>query len=833
AAAKKSAEDAEQPKKRLVRAKKKSAFAHEEESVVIAPVEEEVVVVEEIDVISAVEEEVDAVVEEAPEPSVEEVVPEVDKIVEEPQDVEEPQAVEEPPAPTTKPSKKEKEKEKEKPLPAKKIIAARPRLFGPTGKHIKDLRNEAKKKEEEAAKKASDDKKKAAAKKKTTPNKNNTTNVVASVEPAKKANDNKEYPVRRSTTLRPFTAKDRRYNFKGGDESQKWRRQRRGKKSSSYEEIAPVRPKELELRLPISIKNLAIALKIKSSEIISSLFMQGMTVTLNDVLDDETTIQLIGSEFDCEITIDSSEEERIRITDKTVNEEISETDDANLIIRPPVVTFMGHVDHGKTSLIDAIRKSNIIEGEKGAITQHIGAFSCNTIAGDITIIDTPGHEAFSSMRARGAVITDIVILVIAGDEGIRQQTVEALNHAKEAGVTIVVAINKSDKPNFDAETVYRQLSDNELLPEAWGGGTITINCSAVTGEGIDALLEMVALQAEVLELKASPDGRARGSVIESEMHKGLGATATLLVQNGTLKKGDAVVFSHQWGRIKTMHDALGVECNDIGPSGAVEVAGLSDLPEAGSEFIVVANEREARAIAEVRASEKREKSLYQKSQRSLESIMDHDATKTPKEILNVILRADTQGSLEALKQSLLGIDSDKAEVNVVSDAVGEIAESDIELAAASDSTIIGFHTQIESHADSLIKQMKVTVRLHDIIYHAVDDTKLILTALLPPLVEEKNTGAAEVIATFKSSHLGVIAGCMVNEGTIHRNNGVRILRAGEEIWKGRMSSIKREKNDVKDISSGFECGILFNGYNDANVGDIVESFNIIETPQEL
>ena len=386
------------------------------------------------------------------------------------------------------------------------------------------------------------------------------------------------------------------------EEGEIWRK-RRALKSKSYlssQEIEIIRPKEITIRLPISVKDLAQTMKLKSSQLISKLFLSGVSVTLNDILDDETTLQLLGDEFGCSIHIDTVEEKRLRITDRSIREEIQDTPPEQLSIRSPIVAFMGHVDHGKTSIIDKIRKSNRAQSEVGAITQHIGAFVCQTAHGSITILDTPGHEAFYQMRARGAHVTDIVVLVVAGDEGIKEQTLEALNQARESNSTIVVAINKCDKPTYDEGMVFRQLAENNLLPEAWGGQTVTVKCSATTGEGIDALLEMLALQAEVLELKANPSARARGSIIETEMHKGLGAVATLLVQNGTLRLGDFLVFESSFAKVKSMRDEWGRDVLEAGPSSAVRIHGLSSLPSAGEEFIVVPSERDAREIAEGR-----------------------------------------------------------------------------------------------------------------------------------------------------------------------------------------------------------------------------------------
>ena len=617
------------------------------------------------------------------------------------------------------------------------------------------------------------------------------------------------------------------------DTEEGWRRRRPNKFRPRVQEEVVIRPKHLKVRIPIAIKDLASEMKLKASQLIANLFSKGVILTLNDYLDDETTIQLLGHEFECEIVIDTSEEERLRITDKTIKQEIQETPPEALTLRPPVIAFMGHVDHGKTSLIDAIRKSNVAAGEAGAITQHIGAFKCQTPVGPITILDTPGHEAFSEMRARGADVTDIVVIVIAGDEGIRAQTLEAVEQAREANVTIVVAINKCDKPNFNAENIYRQLSENNLLPEAWGGTTITVNCSATTKEGIQQLLEMLALQAEILELKANPNTRARGAVIESELHKGLGAVATVLVQNGTLRKGDALVLANSWGRVKTMHDEHGKEILEAGPSTPAKITGLSEVPEAGSDFIGVKNEKEARELSHGRTEGHKYTTFQQTKRAAVDSLLQQSAEKKDKKTLNLILRADVQGSLEALKTSLLKIHSAKVDLNILSAGVGEISESDIQLAAASKATIIGFHTKIESRAEDLIRATKVTVKLHDIIYHVVDDVKAVMLALLDKIPQENDTGTALVKAVFKSSQLGAIAGCQITDGNIKRSHLVRVLRDNKVIWKGSIHSLKRVKEDVREVSKGYECGILLENYSDFKEGDIIQAYEITYLQQEL
>lgn len=711
--------------------------------------------------------------------------------------------------------------------------------LGPTGRHVRDLLPKERVKPPEAGRApttASAPLKEREERERVKVNKPATPEGETEEEAAKrnKTGKFKEYRDIKPTkpkTETPTTFDSRaRQGLRLDEDPQQWRR-RRHKSSRHVVEPVTIRPTTLKVRLPITLKDLAGEMKLKASQLIEKLFLQGVAATINGYLDDATSVQLLGSEFGCEISIDTAEEERIRITDKTIKEEVTASNSEELVLRPPVVTFMGHVDHGKTSLIDAIRNSNRAAGEAGAITQHIGAFQCHTAIGDLTVIDTPGHEAFSAMRARGADVTDIVVLVVAGDEGIRAQTLEAIEHAKSAGVTIVVALNKCDKPNFNAETVYRQLSENGLLPEAWGGQIITVNCSAVTGEGISTLLEMLALQAEVLELRANLNMRARGTVIEVELHKGLGATASVLVQNGTLRKGDAIVFDQYWGRIKTMKNDRGKELKEASPSTPVEITGLSGLPSSGQEFIVVANEREAREIAEARMQEKQQVRVQQAKPITMEGLIQR-AADSGKKTLNVVLRADVRGSLEAVKVALEKIKSDKVDLTVISSGVGEISESDIQLATTSGAVVVGFHTQIESHAEVLVRQLGVKVVQHDVIFHAIDDMKELMTALLPKIEQENEKGKAEVKAIFKSSQLGNIAGCQITEGSISRNNKIRVIRNGEPVWKGNLTSLRRINEDVREVQKGFECGIVLS-FQAIQVGDILEAFEITYITQEL
>ncbi len=708
--------------------------------------------------------------------------------------------------------------------PKKSLPLGKPPVrLGPTGRHINDILPQKKKAPPKEA---------AAKTTKTTPQQGaaaKTENKEFDDKPKKKWT--KEYKnLRPRSTLKP--APKRKQDLRDASDEGSWRRRRPSRRhGGSHQEEAPIiRPKELSVRLPITVKSLAQQMKRKASEIISKLFMEGLTVTLNDFLDDETTIQLIGHEFDCNISINNEEEERIRITEKSIQEEIESSDEGELALRAPVVTFMGHVDHGKTSLIDKIRASNVAGQEAGAITQHIGAFRVDTSHGPLTFLDTPGHEAFTAMRARGAKATDIVVLVVAGDEGFRQQTEEALQHAKAAGVIILVAINKSDKPGFNADNVYRQLADHELLPEAWGGTTITVNCSAKTGDGLPELLELLALQAEVLELKANASVRARGTVLESEMHKGLGASVSLLIQNGTLRKGDALVFDQHWARVKTMRNCSGKSIKEAPPSTPVEITGLSGLPEAGEEFIAVKSEREAKEIADVRQEELRQKSLQKRTLPSMDSLLKDEGDR--KKLL-LVLRADVQGSLEALKASIENIESEKVDVEVVFSGVGEISESDVRLAAASQAVIIGFHTRVENHAAELIKTSKIVVKTYDVIYHALEGIKEIMTGLLDTVEVEHERGEAYVQATFKASQLGVIAGCIVKDGIISRNHFARLYRDNKEIWKGGIASIRRDRDDAKEVKKGLECGILLENFHGVEEGDTIRSFEIEHVSQEL
>jgi translation initiation factor IF-2 len=615
------------------------------------------------------------------------------------------------------------------------------------------------------------------------------------------------------------------------EENWKRRKDKKSKTVISSENI--VRPKSISVKIPITVKELASELKIKASEVIQKLFLAGYPITINDILEDEVTIELIGNEFDCQIKIDRVLEDKLQITDKTLKEEIKGTDHENLAKRPPIVTVMGHVDHGKTSIIDAFRNSSLTSGEAGAITQHIGAFVCNTDHGSFSVIDTPGHEAFTAIRSRGATITDIIVLVIAGDEGIKTQTEEAINKAKEAGVPILVAINKMDKSGFNAENIYKQLADHNLLPEAWGGDVITVNCSAKTKEGIAELAEMIALQTDVLELRSNPNARARGMVLESELHQGLGVTATLLVLNGTLKTGDAVVFEHEWGKTKTMQNEFGKIITQAPPSTPVKVTGLSGVPPAGNEFIVVGSEKEAKDIVSQRKSMHRQIQLKKVKARGAQSMLDQRVENMSKKTLNVIIKADVGGSLEALKDSLMKIDTSKVIIHFVQYEVGQISESDIDLAHASNSIILGFHTKVEKHAEGMVKQKKVKIILHDIIYHMIDEVKAEMQKLLDKVRHEEHVATAKVTTIFTSSKLGNIAGSIITHGVFKRSYLARLKRDGKTLYEGPISSLKRMHDDVKEVKKDTECGILLTGFNDFKPGDEIEGYEISYLEQEL
>jgi translation initiation factor IF-2 len=601
-------------------------------------------------------------------------------------------------------------------------------------------------------------------------------------------------------------------------------RQKGEKKKETKEKQAPVLPKEITVSGPMTVGDFAKLLRRESSAVIKKLITLGIMATINQEIDVET-MAILAEEFD--VTIHVKEE-----VDESNFEEIEETDaPEDLLERPPVVTIMGHVDHGKTTLLDKIRQSKITEEEAGGITQHIGAYQIEANDKKITFLDTPGHAAFTTMRARGAQVTDITILVVAADDGVMPQTVEAINHAKAADVPIIVAVNKMDKPEANPDRVKQQLTEYGLVPEEWGGDTIFVPVSALTGDGIDELLEMILLVAEVQELKANPDKRARGVVIEAELDKGRGAVATVLVQNGTLHVGDPVVAGNYFGKIRAMINDQGRRVKTAPPSTPVEILGLSDVPNAGDAFMVFEDEKKARSIAEKRQTRQKEQERGAHSRVSLDDLFKQIKEGEVKE-LNVIIKADVHGSAEAMKHSLEKIDVEGARVKIIHAAVGAITESDIILASASNAIVIGFNVRPEPNAREMAKQEKVDIRLHRVIYKAIEEIEAAMKGLLDPEYEEVMAGIAEVRQIFKVSRIGTIAGCYVTEGKVVRDGKARVIRDGVVIHEGEIDTLKRYKDDAKEVAQGYECGITLQNYNDIKEGDQIEVYTIQEVERK-
>ena len=574
----------------------------------------------------------------------------------------------------------------------------------------------------------------------------------------------------------------------------------------------------------LTIKDLADKMKIVPSVIVKKLFMQGKIVTVNQEIDYETAEE-IALEFDvlCE------KEEVVDVIEELLKEE--DEDEKKMKKRPPVVCVMGHVDHGKTSLLDAIRNTNVIDREAGGITQHIGASVVEINGEKITFLDTPGHEAFTAMRMRGANSTDIAILVVAADDGVMPQTVEAINHAKAAGIEIVVAINKIDKPSANIERVKQELTEYELIPEDWGGSTVFVPVSAKTGEGLKELMEMILLTAEMAELKANPNRRARGLVIEAELDKGKGSVATVLVQKGTLRVGDAIAAGSSYGKVRAMMDDKGRRVKEAGPSMPVEILGLNDVPNAGEVFVGCKNDKEARNFAETFISQNKVKLLEEtKSKLSLDDLFTQIQEGNLKE-LGIVVKADVQGSVEAIKQSLLKLSNDEVVVKIIHGGVGAINESDVSLASASNAIIIGFNVRPDATAKETADREGVDIRLYRVIYNAIEDVEAAMKGMLDPVFEEKVLGHAEVRQTFKASGVGTIAGAYVMDGTFERDCKARIVRDGIVIYDGKLASLKRFKDDVKEVRAGYECGFVFENYNDVKEGDQVEAYKMVEIPR--
>ncbi|MCY8231818.1 translation initiation factor IF-2 [Priestia filamentosa] len=648
-------------------------------------------------------------------------------------------------------------------------------------------------------------------------------NHMATIEPNAETELNKKFA--KNTGNQGDSRNKRPDNKKQGGQNQfnKGNKGKKGKKPNHQQSHAPQQkaapkplPEKITFQESLSVAELAKKLHREPSEIIKKLFGLGVMATINQVLDKDA-IELIGADYGVEveeeIIIDEAEFETLEIED---NEE-------DLVERPAVVTIMGHVDHGKTTLLDSIRNTKVTAGEAGGITQHIGAYQIEAQGKKITFLDTPGHAAFTTMRARGAQVTDITILVVAADDGVMPQTVEAINHAKAAGVPIIVAVNKMDKEGANPDRVMQELTEHELVSEAWGGDTIFCHLSALSGEGIDNLLEMIVLVTEVEELKANPKRRALGTVVEAELDKGRGSVATLLVQNGTLHVGDPIVVGNTFGRVRAMVNDLGRRVKVAGPSTPVEITGLNDVPQAGDRFMVFEDEKKARQIGEARATKQLEAQRSEKSRVSLDDLFEQIKQGEMKD-LNIIVKADVQGSVEAVAASLQKIDVEGVNVRIIHTGVGAINESDIVLATASNAIVIGFNVRPDANAKRTADAENVDIRLHRIIYKAIEEIEAAMKGMLDPEYEEKVIGQAEVRQTFKVSKVGTIAGSYVTDGKIVRDSGVRVIRDGIVIFEGELDALKRFKDDAKEVAQGYECGITVKNFNDIKEGDVIEAY---------
>jgi translation initiation factor IF-2 len=630
---------------------------------------------------------------------------------------------------------------------------------------------------------------------------------------AKKPNYQKTQPQQgRYNNNRPFNR-----HGKGG-------KSQYGNNAAQPKREEPTIKKPIKIGDSVSVKELAEKMSKPAAEIIKKLLMLGIMATINQELDFDTAT-LIAVDFGIQVEklIDKSSEEVL------LKEEEDREED--LKARPPIVTIMGHVDHGKTSLLDAIRETNVIATEAGGITQHIGAYNVTIDGRRIAFLDTPGHEAFTAMRARGANVTDIAILVVAADDGVMPQTAEAINHAKAANVSIIVAINKIDKPGANPDKVKQELTEYGLLAEDWGGDTIMVPVSAKNRVGIDNLLEMILLSSEMLELKANPNKKAKGTVIEAQLDKGRGPIATILVQEGTLYIGDAFVVGHTSGRIRAMVDEKGKRLKKAGPSTPVEIIGLSEVPDAGDIFIVMEDEKDARQIAEKRKDKQKQEQQKSNLKVSLEDIFSQIQEGKMKE-LNIIVKADVQGSVEAVKQSLQKLSNEEVKVKTIHGGVGAISESDVMLASASSAIIIGFNVRPQPAATELAEKDDVDIRLYRVIYNAIDDIEAAMKGMLEPEYKEVVLGHAEIRTIFKVSNVGTIAGCMVTDGKVTRSSSVRLVRNGIVIHEGSLASLKRFKDDAKEVNAGYECGLNLDKYNNIEIGDIVESFIVEAVPRK-
>ncbi len=630
---------------------------------------------------------------------------------------------------------------------------------------------------------------------------------------------------------KPFTGREELHVSRKGKRRKEKRRPNNIQTSTSDQHAfeRPVAPvvREVAIGETISVGDLAAQMSVKAAEVVKELFKMGTMVTINQTLDQDTAMLVVEEMGHKPVEAKQDDPEAFIAQTQTVEEDDSEWEP-----RCPVVTVMGHVDHGKTSLLDYIRKAKVTAGEAGGITQHIGAYQVETSNGEITFLDTPGHEAFSAMRARGAQATDLIVLVVAADDGVKPQTIEAIKHAKNAGVPMVVAVNKMDKDSADPDRVKQELAAQEVIPEDWGGDVMMIPVSAHTGEGVDDLLENVALQSELLELKARPQGNATGRVVEARLDKGRGAVCTVLVQHGELKHGDIVLVGRETGRVRAMVDDAGQNIKVAGPSTPVEIQGLSGVPAAGDEMIVVDDERKAREAAEFREQKEREAKLARQQAAKLENMfsqMDGGETKT----VTVLIKGDVQGSIEALSESLIKLSTDDVKVNVVHGMVGAINESDINLAMTSSAVVIGFNVRADAQARKLAEQEDVQLRYYSIIYEVIDDVKAAMEGMLDPEIREDFIGYVEVREVFKAPKIGTIAGCYVTEGVVRKKAFVRVLRESVVIFEGTIDSLRRFKDDVQEVKQGTECGIGVTNYNDIKVGDQLEIFEKVEVKVTL
>lgn len=647
-----------------------------------------------------------------------------------------------------------------------------------------------------------------------------------------------------STEFKKVKKKPKYQSFEREDEDQdqhrrggrsKFKKRKGSEKSDKYREAEeslthgfalPTAPVVREVLVPetITVAELAKRMSVKAAEVIKVMMTLGAMATINQVIDQETAL-IVVEEMGHKARV--IKEDAIEVgLDESISKGI------NSESRAPVVTIMGHVDHGKTSLLDYIRRTKVASGEAGGITQHIGAYHVSTPKGDVTFLDTPGHAAFTAMRARGAQATDIVVLIVAADDGVKPQTIEAIQHAKAARVPIIVAINKMDKSDADPERVMNELSVHEVMPEAWGGDTMFINISAKSGMGIDDLLDAILLQSEVLELSAVTDGAAKGVVIESRLDKGRGPVATVLVQSGTLRKGDILLAGFQYGRVRALVGDNGDLVDSAGPSIPVEVLGLSAIPHAGDEAVVVPDEKKAREVALFRQGKFRDVKLARRQKSTIEGIMEN-MTAGESKVLNIVLKADVQGSLEAITDALVKLSTDEVKVEVISNGVGGITESDVHLAIASNAILVGFNVRADNSAKKLAEHESVSIHYYSVIYDIVDQIKGALTGMLSPQFKEEIIGTAEVRDVFRSPKIGAIAGCMVIEGVIKRNNPIRVLRANVVIYEGTLESLRRFKDDVVEVRQGFECGIGVKNYNDVKPGDQIEVYETVEIKRDL